>query len=123
MRIILSNPLSLPVTATFKPPSAARRTCFSVSARQGARIVNATYPARRELTTLPKRAAALAFLTQQGKYTFPVALLNVETGTFGQVNYGYLVAGAVIAMVPCVVLYLTLQRYYVQGLTSGAVKG
>ena len=56
-------------------------------------------------------------------YTFPVALLNVETGTFGQVNYGYLVAGAVIAIVPCVVLYLTLQRYYVQGLTSGAVKG
>jgi hypothetical protein len=25
--------------------------------------------------------------------------------------------------VPCVILYLTLQRYYVQGLTSGAVKG
>ena len=57
------------------------------------------------------------------KYTFPVALLNVETGTFGQVNYGYLVAGAVIAMVPCVILYLTLQRYYVQGLTSGAFQG
>jgi len=67
--------------------------------------------------------AALTFLTQQGTYTFPVALLNVETGTFGTVNYGYLVAGAVIAMVPCVVLYLTLQRCYVQGLMSGAVKG
>jgi multiple sugar transport system permease protein len=67
--------------------------------------------------------AALTFLTQQGSYTFPVALLNVETGTFGTVNYGYLVAGAVIAMVPCVILYLTLQRYYVQGLMSGAVKG
>ena len=67
--------------------------------------------------------AALTFLTQQGRYTFPVALLNVETGTFGTVNYGYLVAGAVIAMVPCVILYLTLQRYYVQGLMSGAVKG
>jgi multiple sugar transport system permease protein len=67
--------------------------------------------------------AALTFLTQQGSYTFPVALLNVETGTFGTVNYGYLVAGAVIAMVPCVVLYLALQRYYVQGLMSGAVKG
>jgi multiple sugar transport system permease protein len=67
--------------------------------------------------------AALTFLTQQGSYTFPVALLNVETGTFGTVNYGYLVAGAVIAMVPCVALYLALQRYYVQGLMSGAVKG
>jgi multiple sugar transport system permease protein len=67
--------------------------------------------------------AALTFLTQQGSYTFPVALLNVETGAFGTVNYGYLVAGAVIAMVPCVVLYLALQRYYVQGLMNGAVKG
>jgi multiple sugar transport system permease protein len=67
--------------------------------------------------------AALTFLTQQGSYTFPVALLNVETGTFGAVNYGYLVAGAVIAMIPCAVLYLALQRYYVQGLMSGAVKG
>jgi multiple sugar transport system permease protein len=67
--------------------------------------------------------AALTFLTQQGSYTFPVALLNVETGTFGTVNFGYLVAGAVIAMIPCVVLYLALQRYYVQGLMSGAVKG
>jgi ABC-type glycerol-3-phosphate transport system permease component len=26
-------------------------------------------------------------------------------------------------MVPCVILYLALQRYYVQGLMSGAVKG
>jgi hypothetical protein len=49
---------------------------------------------------LPKRAAALTFLTQQGKYTFPVALLNVETGTFGQVNYGNMVASAVIAWSP-----------------------
>lgn len=40
----------------------------------------------------------------------PVLCLNMGTG-------------AVIAMVPCVVLYLTLQRYYVQGLMSGAVKG
>jgi multiple sugar transport system permease protein len=67
--------------------------------------------------------AALTFLTQQGTYTFPVALLNVETGAFGTVNYGYLIAGAVLAMIPCVVLYLALQRYYVQGLMSGAVKG
>jgi multiple sugar transport system permease protein len=26
-------------------------------------------------------------------------------------------------MVPCVILYVALQRYYVRGLTSGAVKG
>jgi multiple sugar transport system permease protein len=33
------------------------------------------------------------------------------------------VAGAVIAMIPCVVLYIGLQRFYVSGLASGAVKG
>lgn len=66
---------------------------------------------------------ALTFMTSESKYTLPVALLNVEQGTYGQVNYGYLAAGAVIAMVPCVVLYLALQRYYVKGLMSGAVKG
>ncbi len=66
---------------------------------------------------------ALTFITKDNLITLPVALLNVETGTYGQVNYGYLVSGAVIAMIPCVVLYVALQRYYVRGLTSGAVKG
>lgn len=66
---------------------------------------------------------ALIFLTSNSKLTLPVALLNIETGTYGSVNFGYLIAGAVIAMVPCVVLYIALQRYYIQGLMSGAVKG
>jgi multiple sugar transport system permease protein len=66
---------------------------------------------------------ALTFLTTDSKYTLPVALLNIETGTYGAVNYGYLVAGAVIAMIPVIILYVSLQRYYVQGLISGAVKG
>jgi multiple sugar transport system permease protein len=66
---------------------------------------------------------ALTFLTTDSKYTLSVALLNVETGTYGAVNYGYLVAGAVISMIPVVILYVGLQRYYVQGLISGAVKG
>lgn len=67
--------------------------------------------------------AAVTFLTSPSQFTLPVALLNVETGTFGSVNYGFLEAGAVIAMVPCVVLYILLQRYYIEGLASGAVKG
>ncbi|MDA8291807.1 MAG: carbohydrate ABC transporter permease [Actinomycetota bacterium] len=66
---------------------------------------------------------ALTFVTNGSTYTLPVALSNVETNTYGSVNYGYLVAGAVIAMIPCVVVYVALQRYYVRGLVSGAVKG
>lgn len=66
---------------------------------------------------------ALTFVTNGTTYTLPVALSNVETNTYGSVNYGYLVAGAVIAMIPCVMVYVALQRYYVRGLISGAVKG
>jgi multiple sugar transport system permease protein len=66
---------------------------------------------------------ALTFLQTDNKLTLPVKLFNIDTSTYGAINYGYLSSGIVIAMVPCIVLYLALQRYYVQGLMSGAVKG
>ena len=43
--------------------------------------------------------AALTFLTSPSNFTLPVALLNIETGTYGAINYGLLEAGAVVAMV------------------------
>jgi multiple sugar transport system permease protein len=67
--------------------------------------------------------AALTFLTSPRNFTLPVALLNIETGSYGAINYGLLEAGAVVAMIPPVILYLLLQRYYVAGLMAGAVKG
>ncbi len=67
--------------------------------------------------------AALTFLTNDPLFTLPVALINVESGNYGAINYGLLLAGAVIAMIPCVVVYVALQRYYVRGLVSGALKG
>lgn len=66
---------------------------------------------------------ALTFLTSTDTFTLPVALLNIQSGTYGNLNYGYLIAGSVIAMVPCVILYVGLQRFYIRGLASGAVKG
>jgi multiple sugar transport system permease protein len=66
---------------------------------------------------------AVTFLSTQSKFTLPVQLLNLELGTQGVVNYGFLEAGAVIAAIPCVVLYFLLQRYYVAGLVAGSVKG
>ena len=66
---------------------------------------------------------ALVFLTSNDLYTLPLALLNMESGSVGQVNFGFLEAGAVIAMIPCLLLYVALQRYYIRGLTSGVVKG
>jgi multiple sugar transport system permease protein len=66
---------------------------------------------------------ALTFLTKQDLYTLPVSLVNLQLGAYGQVNYGFLSAGAVLAMIPCVILFVALQRYYVAGLAAGAVKG
>jgi multiple sugar transport system permease protein len=66
---------------------------------------------------------ALTFLTRQDLYTLPLSLVNLQQGAYGQVNYGFLAAGSVIAMVPCVILLVALQRFYVAGLSAGAVKG
>ena len=75
------------------------------------------------LTSWTEFLGALTFLTREDLYTLPVALVNVQQGAYGTLDYGYLIAGAVISMVPCIVLYVALQRFYVQGLASGAVKG
>ncbi len=39
---------------------------------------------------------ALTFLTRTNLLTLPVGLYNLEAGNFGQLNYGYLMAGAVV---------------------------
>jgi multiple sugar transport system permease protein len=66
---------------------------------------------------------ALTFLTRDDLFTLPVSLVNLQQGAYGTVNYGFLSAGSVIAMIPCVILFVGLQRYYVAGLSAGAVKG
>ncbi|MFF2371607.1 carbohydrate ABC transporter permease [Agromyces sp. NPDC058110] len=67
--------------------------------------------------------AALIFTTQQESFTLPVALANLQSGAFGTFDWGVLEAGAIVSAVPCILVFLLLQRYYVAGLTAGAVKG
>ncbi|MEN0140042.1 MAG: carbohydrate ABC transporter permease [Rhodococcus sp. (in: high G+C Gram-positive bacteria)] len=66
---------------------------------------------------------ALVLMTSQDKFTLPVALVNIQNGLFGQVDFGILSAGATVATIPCLIAFLLLQRYYVNGLSAGAVKG
>ena len=54
--------------------------------------------------------------------TVMVGLFQLQSNQFST-NWGVLPAGAVLAAVPIVILYLFLQDYIVGGLTSGAVKG
>ncbi|MBV9839714.1 MAG: carbohydrate ABC transporter permease, partial [Solirubrobacterales bacterium] len=66
--------------------------------------------------------AALIFLSDQARYTLPVFLTTLVVGRLGAVNWGVLEAGVVITIVPCLIIFLLLQRYYVRGLVSGAVR-
>lgn len=38
-------------------------------------------------------------------------------------RWGLMSAGMIIATIPVLILFLSLQKWYIQGLTSGAVKG
>ncbi len=66
--------------------------------------------------------AALILITDQDKLTLPVTLSILQTGQFGTLNWGILEAGVVVSAIPCIIIYLLLQRYYVSGLLSGALK-
>ncbi len=67
--------------------------------------------------------APLIMLTDPNQQTLPVAIANLRQQTMGVINYGATEAGVVVLAAPCVVLFLLLQRYYVRGFMSGAVKG
>jgi multiple sugar transport system permease protein len=64
---------------------------------------------------------ALTFMSSTEMRTIPVGL----TSFFAEhsVDWGGLMAASVLASLPVVVLFGLLSRYFVQGLTSGAVKG
>lgn len=63
----------------------------------------------------------LVVATTEDKYTLPVALALYSTGQ-NQTDYGLLLAGAVVVVVPVLVVYLALQRYFVQGVAMTGIK-
>ena len=65
--------------------------------------------------------AALIFMSDQDKFTLPVFLTLVRSGIYGTVDWGALQAGVVVAILPCLAIFLLLQRYYINGLIGGAV--
>ena len=74
------------------------------------------------ITSWNEFIAALIFMSRETSYTVPVMLTGVSTGQFGTVDWGALQAGVIVSIIPCVLIYLLLQRYYLAGLLSGAVK-
>jgi multiple sugar transport system permease protein len=66
--------------------------------------------------------AALIFMNRESSFTMPILLVAVRAGRFGAVDWGALQASVIISIIPCLAIYLALQRYYISGLLSGAVK-
>jgi multiple sugar transport system permease protein len=67
--------------------------------------------------------APLILLSGSDKATLPLAVVTLRQQTMGVIDYGSTEAGVVVMAIPCLVLFLLLQRYYVRGFMSGAVKG
>jgi len=57
----------------------------------------------------------------QDKYTLPVALALYSHGQ-NATNYGLLLAGSVLVIVPVVALFMALQRFFVQGVATTGIK-
>lgn len=60
-------------------------------------------------------------LQTEERFTLPIALSQL-VGIYSQ-QYGVLMAGTVLSILPVLVLFLLLQREFLSGLTAGAVKG
>lgn len=63
----------------------------------------------------------LIVLSDQAHYTLPVALANLS-GEHVQ-DTELMMAGSVLTVIPVLAVFLFLQRYYIQGVMAGAVKG
>lgn len=54
--------------------------------------------------------------------TIPIAIQYLQ-GSYGNTDYGSLMALLVLSIIPVVLFYLSSQKYIIKGITSGAVKG
>ena len=63
----------------------------------------------------------LIILSDDSKYTLPVALANL-VGEHVQ-DTELMMAGSVITILPVLLVFVALQRYYIEGITAGSVKG
>jgi multiple sugar transport system permease protein len=60
-------------------------------------------------------------LHTSSRFTLPIGLTQL-VGLYGQ-DYGTMLAGTLLSVLPVLVLFMLLQKEFVAGLTAGAVKG
>jgi multiple sugar transport system permease protein len=65
----------------------------------------------------------LVLISDSAKAPLPLAVANMRQQVMGIVDYGATEAGVVVLALPCILIFLALQRHYVRGFMSGALKG
>ena len=63
----------------------------------------------------------LIMLDSNNFYTIALGISTLQSET--SIDMGILMAGAALASVPIIVVFLCFQKYFTQGITMGAVKG
>jgi multiple sugar transport system permease protein len=86
-----------------------------------ARPVLATLAILTFMTTWNDFMWPLIVLTDQRRYTLPVAMASL-VGEHA-LDIELMMAGAVVTVLPVLLVFLALQRYYISGLMAGSVKG
>jgi multiple sugar transport system permease protein len=74
------------------------------------------------ITSWNEFLSALIFMNNSESFTVPIMLVNVRTGRLGAIDWGALQAGVIFSILPCILIYVLLQKYYVAGFLNGAVK-
>ncbi|MCC3862040.1 carbohydrate ABC transporter permease [Pseudemcibacter aquimaris] len=64
---------------------------------------------------------ALMFISRQSQMTFPAGIMNFVTKF--SVDWGQMAAAMILALIPVCIFFAYIQKFIVQGLTAGAVKG
>jgi ABC-type glycerol-3-phosphate transport system permease component len=62
-------------------------------------------------------------LQDELKYTLPIGLTNMIGLPEFETQYGVLMAGTLLSIIPVIILFFVLQKDFIAGLASGAVKG
>lgn len=65
---------------------------------------------------------SMTLITDNTKRTMASGLVMTFLGE-ASTNWGYMMAASIVAAVPVTIIFVFLQKYFIQGLTSGAVKG
>ena len=60
-------------------------------------------------------------LTNEKLFTLPVGINNLSSAF--SADYRLVAAGSIVSIIPIIIFFLALQKYFIQGSTEGAVKG